>query len=49
MTQSASMKVLQNPTDLSGRAVTEISDELRQLLADVFSLYIKTKNFHWQC
>ena len=47
MTQSASMKVSQNPTDLSGRAVTEISDALRQLLADVFSLYMKTKNFHW--
>jgi starvation-inducible DNA-binding protein len=25
----------------------EISDALRQLLADVFALYLKTKNFHW--
>jgi len=34
-------------TDLSHDAVTEISDVLRQLLADVFALYLKTKNFHW--
>jgi starvation-inducible DNA-binding protein len=35
------------PTDLSGDAVVEISTELRKLLADVFALYVKTKNFHW--
>jgi len=35
------------PTDLSHDAVTEISSGLRQLLADVFALYVKTKNFHW--
>jgi starvation-inducible DNA-binding protein len=35
------------PTDLSGDAVVEISGELRKLLADVFALYVKTKNFHW--
>jgi starvation-inducible DNA-binding protein len=35
------------PTDLSGDAVVEISRELRVLLADVFALYVKTKNFHW--
>ncbi|MBV8212089.1 MAG: DNA starvation/stationary phase protection protein [Verrucomicrobia bacterium] len=34
-------------TDLSSDAVTEISSELRKLLADVFALYLKTKNFHW--
>ena len=34
-------------TDLSRSAVVEISDVLRQLLADVFALYLKTKNFHW--
>ena len=27
--------------------VEEISGVLRQLLADVFALYLKTKNFHW--
>jgi len=35
------------PTDLSGDAVEEISSNLRRLLADVFALYVKTKNFHW--
>jgi starvation-inducible DNA-binding protein len=35
------------PTDLSGNAVEEISSNLRRLLADVFALYLKTKNFHW--
>jgi starvation-inducible DNA-binding protein len=32
---------------LSRRAAEEISDALRRLLADVFALYFKTKNFHW--
>ena len=35
------------PTGLSQDAVTEISRGLRQLLADVFVLYVKTKNLHW--
>jgi starvation-inducible DNA-binding protein len=35
------------PTDLSPGAVATISEVLRQLLADVFALYVKTKNFHW--
>lgn len=35
------------PTDLSGDAVEEISSNLRRMLADVFALYVKTKNFHW--
>ncbi len=34
-------------THLGSTAVTEILGELRQLLADVFALYLKTKNFHW--
>jgi starvation-inducible DNA-binding protein len=34
-------------TDLSQDAVVEISSELRRLLADVFALYVKAKNFHW--
>ena len=33
--------------DLGSEAVEEISNELRRLLADVFALYLKTKNFHW--
>jgi starvation-inducible DNA-binding protein len=39
--------VLETPTDLSQDGVEEICGELRQLLADVFVLYVKTKNFHW--
>jgi starvation-inducible DNA-binding protein len=35
------------PTDLSPAAVAAISETLRQLLADVFALYVKTKSFHW--
>jgi starvation-inducible DNA-binding protein len=35
------------PTDLSQKGVAEISASLRHLLADVFALYLKTKNFHW--
>lgn len=35
------------PTDLTRDAVVEISGALRLLLADVFGLYVKTKNFHW--
>ena len=35
------------PTDLSQNSVEQISNVLRELLADVFALYIKTKNFHW--
>ena len=27
--------------------MAEVSDALRQLLAYVFALYVKTKNFHW--
>jgi starvation-inducible DNA-binding protein len=38
---------LEMPTDLSRNGVAEISRALRQLLADVFTLYVKTKNFHW--
>jgi starvation-inducible DNA-binding protein len=38
---------LEIPTDLSRNGVAEIARALRQLLADVFALYMKTKNFHW--
>ena len=42
--QSAS---LQTPTDLSTNATRDISGALNALLADMFALYLKTKNFHW--
>jgi len=38
---------LVTPTGLGLGDVLEISSALRELLADVFALYLKTKNFHW--
>src|ERR1700688_1692258 len=38
---------LETPTDLGSNAVGDISGALRILLADMFALYVKTKNFHW--
>jgi starvation-inducible DNA-binding protein len=34
-------------TDLSRAAVKDISGAMNAILADVFALYLKTKNFHW--
>ena len=33
--------------DFTSDAIAEIGDVLRPLLADVFAVYLKTKNFHW--
>src|ERR1700738_218593 len=38
---------LETPTDLGSNAVRDISGALNVLLADMFGLYLKTKNFHW--
>jgi starvation-inducible DNA-binding protein len=38
---------LATPTDLHPKATRDISGALNALLADVFALYLKTKNFHW--
>jgi len=38
---------LATSTDLHPKAVRDISGALNALLADVFALYLKTKNFHW--
>ncbi len=38
---------LNTPSDIAPKAVKDISGALNALLADVFALYIKTKNFHW--
>ncbi len=35
------------PTDLKAKATKDISGALNSILADVFALYLKTKNFHW--
>jgi starvation-inducible DNA-binding protein len=38
---------LATPTDLKSNAVQDLAGALNVLLADVFALYLKTKNFHW--
>jgi starvation-inducible DNA-binding protein len=38
---------LETPTDLKANAVRDIAGSLAILLADMFALYVKTKNFHW--
>jgi starvation-inducible DNA-binding protein len=38
---------LNTPNDFKPNAVRDISGALNILLADVFALYMKTKNFHW--
>src|SRR3990172_7736838 len=38
---------LQTPTDLGTNARRDIASALNVLLADIFALYMKTKNFHW--
>src|SRR5437899_22551 len=38
---------LDTPTNLRANAVPEISGALNIVLADMFALYMKTKNFHW--
>jgi starvation-inducible DNA-binding protein len=46
-TRSRKNPALATPTDLSREGVAEVCEGLRALLADVFALYVKTKNFHW--
>jgi starvation-inducible DNA-binding protein len=38
---------LHTPSDLTPNAVRDLSAALNILLADMFALYLKTKNFHW--
>ena len=38
---------LTTPTDLSPEATRDIGGAMNAILADVFALYLKTKNFHW--
>jgi hypothetical protein len=40
-------KRLEAPSNLGSNATKDISAALTVLLADVFALYVKTKNFHW--
>src|SRR5260370_13058452 len=38
---------LTTPTDLTRSATKDITGAMNAILADVFELYLKTKNFHW--
>jgi starvation-inducible DNA-binding protein len=38
---------LRTPTDLTAEATRDVTGALNAILADVFALYLKTKNFHW--
>src|SRR5271168_213248 len=38
---------LNTPTDLGPKASQDIAGSMNAILADVFALYLKTKNFHW--
>ncbi len=41
------MAPLITPTDLRAKATKDIAAAMNAILADVFALYLKTKNFHW--
>jgi starvation-inducible DNA-binding protein len=38
---------LKTPTELGGNETRSVADALNAALADAFTLYLKTKNFHW--
>src|SRR4051812_1404461 len=38
---------LATPTDLTRSATKDVAGAMNAILADVFALYLKTKNFHW--
>ena len=41
------MRPLATPSDLKEAGTQEIAAAMNGILADVFALYLKTKNFHW--
>jgi len=45
--RSSQRAPLATPTDIDPQAAKEITGALNALVADVFALYLKTKNFHW--
>jgi starvation-inducible DNA-binding protein len=40
-------QALATPTDLRADATRDIAGAMNAILADVFAMYLKTKNFHW--
>jgi len=47
ISKSSRMAPLRTPTDLGEKATKDISAALNLSLADVYAVYLKTKNFHW--
>ena len=45
--QKRQIAPLLTPTDLKAAATKDVSAAMNGILADVFALYLKTKNFHW--
>ena len=45
--KSRRMAPLATPANYQSNAVAALSAALNMLLADIFALYLKTKNFHW--
>jgi starvation-inducible DNA-binding protein len=45
--ESRRIAPLQTPSGLGSNAIRDIAAACTTLLADVFALYLKTKNFHW--
>jgi starvation-inducible DNA-binding protein len=45
--QREQLSPLVTPTDLKAGATKDIAGAMNAILADVFALYLKTKNFHW--
>jgi starvation-inducible DNA-binding protein len=46
-TELRRLEPLDSPGDFEPHAVAKISSALTVVLADMFALYLKTKNFHW--
>src|SRR5882762_8231251 len=46
-TRERRLSPLDTPSDLNPNAIKDLSTALTTVLADVFALYLKTKNFHW--
>src|SRR5258705_239177 len=46
-TRERRLSPLDTPSDLNPNAIKDLSTALTTLLADMFALYTKTKNFHW--
>ena len=45
--ETSQLSKAKDQLELRNTGLAEICPELQRLLADVFAIYIKTKNFHW--